>query len=131
MSTPATHPVRDRVDTIRASRATAEQEMDRTYPTFRELERRIELSYSSGQPRSQGLNEMQRAMISVGQAILFGKESSIEFTITHALSVGATPEMIQDAIDVSLINGGGLAIAAARFAHEVLHHAQPAPGKGP
>jgi alkylhydroperoxidase/carboxymuconolactone decarboxylase family protein YurZ len=122
MSSQASHPVVGQVDAIRASRTAAENEMDTTYPIFRELERRIDLNFSGGPARSQALNDLQRTLISVGQAILFGKDSSIEFTITRAISLGATKEMIEEVIDISLINGGGLAISAARFAHEVLVH---------
>ena len=70
--------------------------------------------------RKNGLSQRERMLVAVGAAVQSGSESSIEWTVTRALNHGASKEMVEDAIDIALLNGGTFVVANARFAFEVL-----------
>jgi alkylhydroperoxidase/carboxymuconolactone decarboxylase family protein YurZ len=63
-----------------------------------------------------GLGQTQRLVLAFAMAVHSGSESTIEWTTTRALNHGATEEMLHDAIDIALLNGGTFAVANARVA---------------
>ena len=63
-----------------------------------------------------GLSQTHKILIAVAMAVHSGSTSSLEWTITRAVNHGATDEMIRDAVDVALLNGGTFAVSNARFA---------------
>lgn len=81
------------------------------YPVLVEQMKRV---YSDS-PKG-GLKQVDKMLIAVAMAVHGGSESSVEWTITRAVNHGASDEMIRDAIDVALLNGGTFAVAQARLA---------------
>lgn len=67
-----------------------------------------------------GLDQKTRILIALAMAVQSGSESAVEWTMTRALNHGATDQMIRDAIDVALLNGGTFTIANARFGYSAL-----------
>jgi alkylhydroperoxidase/carboxymuconolactone decarboxylase family protein YurZ len=63
-----------------------------------------------------GLSQVHKMLIAVAMAVHSGAESAVEWTITRAVNHGATDEMIRDAVDVALLNGGTFAVSQARLA---------------
>jgi alkylhydroperoxidase/carboxymuconolactone decarboxylase family protein YurZ len=63
-----------------------------------------------------GLSQTHKILIAVAMAVQSGSKSALEWTITRAVNHGATDEMIRDAVDVALLNGGTFAVSNARFA---------------
>ncbi|HLJ14267.1 MAG TPA: carboxymuconolactone decarboxylase family protein [Bryobacteraceae bacterium] len=67
-----------------------------------------------------GLDQVHKMLIGVAMAVQSGTESAVEWTITRALNHGATDQMIRDAVDVALLNGGTFTVSNARFAHAAI-----------
>ena len=78
-----------------------------------------------------GLDQTQRILIALAMAVQSGTESAVEWTITRALNHGATEQMVRDAIDVALLNGGTFTISNARFAYSSLALRQVARSRSP
>jgi alkylhydroperoxidase/carboxymuconolactone decarboxylase family protein YurZ len=70
-----------------------------------------------GEHKSEGLDQVHRILIAVAMAVQSGQQSAVEWTITRAINHGATDQMIRDAVDVALLNGGTFAVSNARLAH--------------
>jgi alkylhydroperoxidase/carboxymuconolactone decarboxylase family protein YurZ len=82
------------------------------YPVLVEQMKRV-----YGEDRKDGgLSQTHKILIAVAMAVQSGTKSSLEWTITRAVNHGATDQMIRDAIDVALLNGGTFAVSNARFA---------------
>lgn len=73
-----------------------------------------------GRSNKDGLDQTQRILIALAMAVQNGSESAVEWTITRALNHGAKEQMIKDAIDIALLNGGTFTISNARFAYSSL-----------
>jgi alkylhydroperoxidase/carboxymuconolactone decarboxylase family protein YurZ len=114
-------PVSDKANDIAQERRRTEQEFRKTSSVYETLVEQMGEVYGEEQ-RKDGLNQTQRILIALGMAVHSGSESSIDWTITRALNHGATAQMIRDAIDVALLNGGTFAVANARFALETLKY---------
>jgi alkylhydroperoxidase/carboxymuconolactone decarboxylase family protein YurZ len=104
---------------IRGARREYEIDLRNASPVYAqqvELMRRV---YGANQEEN-GLNQVQRILIALGMAINSGHPSSVEWCITRALNHRATKQMILDAVDVALLNGGTFAVHNARLVIEVL-----------
>jgi len=69
--------------------------------------------------------------IALGIAIIGNCESCIQFHIEEALRKGATGDEILEIIDLTIFEGGSIAIIPARFALEVLDYIQKRKRKKP
>jgi alkylhydroperoxidase/carboxymuconolactone decarboxylase family protein YurZ len=76
-----------------------------------------------------GLSQAHKILIAVAMAVQSGSKSSLEWTITRAVNHGASDQMIRDAIDVALLNGGTFAVSNARFAVAALDIRRRVPRK--
>jgi alkylhydroperoxidase/carboxymuconolactone decarboxylase family protein YurZ len=82
------------------------------YPVLVEQMSRI---YGEGKTEG-GLDQVHKILIALAMAVKSGSESAVEWTITRAVNHGATDQMIRDAIDVALLNGGTFTVSNARLA---------------
>ena len=81
------------------------------YPVLVEQMKRVYSDSPNG-----GLKQVYKMLIAVAMAVHGGTESAVEWTITRAVNHGASDEMIRDAVDVALLNGGTFAVSQARLA---------------
>jgi alkylhydroperoxidase/carboxymuconolactone decarboxylase family protein YurZ len=81
------------------------------YPVLVEQMKRVYSDSPNG-----GLKQAYKMLIAVAMAVHSGSESAVEWTITRAVNHGASDEMIRDAVDVALLNGGTFAVSQARLA---------------
>jgi alkylhydroperoxidase/carboxymuconolactone decarboxylase family protein YurZ len=79
--------------------------------------------------KKDGLDQVHKMLIAVAMAVQTGSESSVEWTITRAVNHGASDQMIRDAVDVALLNGGTFSVANARFAYAATSLRRVAPRK--
>jgi alkylhydroperoxidase/carboxymuconolactone decarboxylase family protein YurZ len=77
--------------------------------------------------KKDGLSQVHKMLIAVAMAVQSGSESAVEWTITRAVNHGASDQMIRDAVDVALLNGGTFTVSNARFAYgaTALRRARP------
>ncbi len=115
----AEKPENQTVVDIRKTRRAAEEELLAASPVYRNHVEMIREVYGPKQTKG-GLTQTERILIALGLAIHSGSESAVDWTLSRARNHGASEQMIRDAIDVALLTGGGLAVANARFAYEVL-----------
>jgi alkylhydroperoxidase/carboxymuconolactone decarboxylase family protein YurZ len=95
------------------------------YPVLVEQMKRV-----YGEDRKDGgLSQAHKILIAVAMAVQSGSKSSLEWTITRAVNHGASDQMIRDAIDVALLNGGTFAVSNARFAVAALDIRRRVPRK--
>lgn len=112
-------PLEEQIEEIANVRVQMEKGLREESKVYAEQVRLMREVYGPGQQKG-GLDQIHRIMIAVGMAVLAGSESAVEWTITRALNHGATEQMIRDAVDVALLNGGTFAVSNARFAYEAL-----------
>jgi alkylhydroperoxidase/carboxymuconolactone decarboxylase family protein YurZ len=70
--------------------------------------------------KKDGLDQKTRILIGLAMAVQNGSQSAVEWTMTRAINHGASDQMIRDAIDVALLNGGTFTISNARFGYSSL-----------
>jgi alkylhydroperoxidase/carboxymuconolactone decarboxylase family protein YurZ len=83
------------------------------YPVLVDQMSRI---YGEGKTEG-GLDQVHKILIALAMAVKSGSESAVEWTITRAVNHGATDQMIRDAVDVALLNGGTFTVSNARLAY--------------
>jgi alkylhydroperoxidase/carboxymuconolactone decarboxylase family protein YurZ len=110
------------IDELADNRRDMEVELRRESWLYAQHVENLRAIYGGRSKRSGGLDATTRILIALGNAVLAGSDSAIEFTITRALNHGATEAKIKDTIEVALLNGGGMATSRVRFAFEVLSH---------
>jgi len=108
-------------DVVSNDRRAMEDELRETSPVYRVLV--DEMSRVYGEEKTEGgLDQVHKILIAVAMAVHTGSKSSVEWTVTRAVNHGATDQMVRDAIDVALLNGGTFAVSNARFAIAALNH---------
>ena len=105
------------VDLISDHRRALEEDLIAKSPIYGRMVEQISETYGEGQ-QDGGLDQTTRILLALGMAVHSGSKSSVEWTVTRAINHGASPQQIQDTIDIALLNGGTFAVAAARFAHQ-------------